>query len=45
MKGTFVKMEATLDETDSVTEVKADLTKTMKVLGGKNIIEKAYFEL
>jgi len=42
--GSYVKLETKLLETDSVESVKEDLTKTLAVLGEKNLIESAYFE-
>ncbi len=42
--GSYVKLETKLLENDSVESVKEDLTKTLAVLGEKNLIESAYFE-
>jgi len=42
--GSYVKLETKLLESDSVESVKEDLTKTLAVLGEKNLIESAYFE-
>ena len=42
--GYYAKIETKLNEGDSVEEVRADLVKTMEVLGEKNIVNTAYFE-
>ena len=42
--GYYAKIETKLDEKDTVTDVIEDLTKTLKVLGAEEIVEKAYFE-
>ncbi|MBR3368526.1 CYTH domain-containing protein [Candidatus Saccharibacteria bacterium] len=42
--GYYAKIETRLDEKDTVTDVVEDLTKTLKVLGAEEIVEKAYFE-
>lgn len=45
LNGFYAKMETELLEKDSVIAVKEDLIKTLEVLGEKNLIEKAYFEM
>ncbi len=42
--GYYGKIETKIEENDSVNEVVDDLTKTFKVLGVDDIVEKAYFE-
>lgn len=42
--GYYAKIETKLEENDTVSDVVEDLTKTLKVLGADEIIEKAYFE-
>ena len=42
--GYYAKIETKLEENDTVSDVVEDLTKTLKVLGADEIVEKAYFE-
>lgn len=41
----YAKIESDLDDKDSVTEARDDLTKTFKTLGESNYIDSTYFEL
>ena len=41
----YAKIESTLIDNDSVTEVRIDLLKTFETLGETDIIETPYFEL
>ena len=42
--GYYTKIETRLEEKDTVSDVVEDLTKTLKILGADEIVEKAYFE-
>lgn len=42
--GYYAKIETKLEENDTISDVVEDLTKTLKVLGADEIVEKAYFE-
>ena len=43
--GYFAKLESDLLDGDTVSEVREDLTKTLSVLGEKNLINLPYFEV
>ena len=42
--GFYAKIETFLEEDEAISEAKADLVRTMEVLGEKNVIESAYNE-
>ncbi len=45
MVGFYAKIETVLDEDDKVSEVKAQLLKTLEVLGEHNIVDETYADL
>lgn len=45
LPGYYAKLESEVGKDDTVSEVMSDLTRTFRVLGAGNVVEKAYFEL